>query len=413
VRARAALAAGVAAALAAHAASAWDLDRGDLRLELGGSLRSLGLLTREVREDTIVLDRQLTRSDSGLLLERLRLNAKAVWRDRVYAQVTYDNEARFGSSLDSLAFAVGDEIGFRTWFDADHTISSHDDGDWRHVLYRAFVRVEGEKGEVALGRQRIPLGRARLWNPIDLFNPIPPLAVEGDQRIGEDAVRGRLRLAPGLFAAGIWAPQDDPDLHRAAARLELSRTVADAALLVGRFGREWVVGADGAADAFGAAGRFEATFSDLEPAGRIWQVVGSLDYTFPVGSGLYALVEHFYNENLIDPDDFDRALLLIPPDQLVDTLADSQLRFLDRLTTIARNQTGVQAGYDLHPLLRADLLVIYDWNGGSAAFFPILTWSARADLVLSASVQLFVGSDRDTEYGDRPNLVFGSIDFYF
>ncbi len=410
--ARGALAALVVVAVAGGA-SAGELDRGDLRLELGGSLRSLGIFTRELRAETLVEDRRLTRSDSGLLLERLRVNGQAAWRDRVYAQLTYDNEARFGSFLDSLAFSVADEIGNRTWLDLDHTISSHDDADWRHLVYRAFVRVEDERGEIVVGRQRIPLGRTRLWNPIDLFNPIPPLAIEGDQRIGQDAVLARLRLLPGLFAAGIWSPQDDPDEHRAAARLELSRSSVDGALLVGRFGQDWVFGADGAANLSGAAARFEATFSDLERGGRIWQVVGSLDYTFAVGSGLYGLVEHFYNENLIDPEAFDRALLAIPPADLVDVLAESQLAFLDRLTTVARHQTAVQVGYDLHALVRADLLTIYDWNGASVAFYPVVAWSARSDVALSVGVQLFLGHDRDSEYGDRPNLVFGSVDLYF
>jgi hypothetical protein len=412
VTARAALAALILVAAAA-AAPAAELDRDDLRLELGGSLRTLGTFTRDLREETIAEDGRLRRSDSGLLLERLRVNGQAVWRDRVYAQLTYDNEARVGSALDSLGFAVADAIGNRTWFDLDHTLSSHEDGDWRHLIYRAFVRVEGERGEVVLGRQRIPLGRARLWNPIDLFNPIPPLAIEGDQRIGQDAALARLRLGGGAFAEGIWSPQDDPDLHRAALRLGLTRTAVDAALLAGRFGRDWVFGADGAANLVGAAVRFEGTLSDLEAGERIWQVVGSADYTFPVGSGLYGLVEHFYNENLIDPDAFGRALLLIPTAELIDALAETQGPLLDRLATVARHQTGVQVGYDLHPLLRADLLTIYDWNGASVAFFPVLTWSARSNLVLSAGVQLFLGEGSDTEYGERANLVFASVDFFF
>ncbi len=409
---RAALAALLVAG-AAGAPGAAELDRGDWRFELGGSLRTLGILTRMLRSETLFEEQRLERDDSGLLLERARVNGQAVWRDRWFAQLTYDAEARVGSFLDTVAFDVADELGNRTWLDLDHTLSSHDDGDLRHALYRGFVRYESERAEVALGRQRIPLGRARLWNPIDLFNPIPPLAVEGDQRIGQDALRARFRLAEGVWAGGIWSPQDDPDAHRGALRLEVSRTEFDAALLGGRFGRDWVLGADGAVNLGGAAGRFEATWSDLERGPRIWQVVASVDYTFPLGSGLYGLLEHFYNENLIEGDAIPRAALALPREALLDLLADAQAPLLDRLATRVRHQTGAQVGYDLTPLVRGDFLVLYDWRGASAALAPIVSWSARRDVTLALGARLYLGSDPDGEYAGEANLVFASLDYYF
>jgi hypothetical protein len=417
-----------------------ELDRGDLRLELGGSLRTLATLTRDVRLDE--LERRLQevdplrlpprRSDSGLLLLRARIDAQAVWRDRLYAQVVYDNEARFGSGLDTFNFAAADAIGIRTWADMDGTLSSHEDGDWRHSVYRAWVRWEQERVELTLGRQRIPLGRGRLWNPIDLFNPIPPLAIEGQQRIGQDAARLRFRLREGVWTEAIWSPQDDPDEHRGALRLELSRTELDLALLVGSFRRNWVFGADGEGNLGGAAYRFEATYTDDREGGRTWQVVGSLDYTFAVGSGLYGMVEHFYNENLVDQGGFGALLATcfagVPPpppplsspaarqciDATISALAGGQGPVLDRLVTIVRNQTGVQLGYDLTPLVRANLLSIYDWHGPSVAIFPVISWSASSDVEVALGVQLYLGPDDGrSEYGDRANLLFAQVDFFF
>ncbi|MFB3099474.1 MAG: hypothetical protein ACE1ZX_05510, partial [Acidimicrobiia bacterium] len=76
------------------------------------------------------------------------------------------------------------------------------------LLYRGWVRYEGRSFDVTLGRQRIPLGRARLWNPTDLFNPIFPLAIEGDQRIGQDAVVARWEPLDEIWLVGLWSPQD-------------------------------------------------------------------------------------------------------------------------------------------------------------------------------------------------------------
>jgi hypothetical protein len=283
----------------------------------------------------------------------------------------------------------------------------------RHALYRAWLRYEGDQWDLTLGRQRIALGRGRLWNPTDLFNPIFPLAIEGDQRIGQDAAVGRFRLARTVRLVGIWSPQDDPDLHKAAVRLELQRREIDAALMAGRFQRDWVFGGDFALSFRGAAIRGEATFTDLELGNRIWQVVGSVDYSFAVGTGLYALVEHLYNENLVDPSAFAALPPGLPRQVALETFVRSQTLFLDRITTVARNQTGFQIGYDLTPILRGDLLALYDWNGPSTAIVPAITYQWRQDVEISLAAQFFIGRDARTEYGDRSTLLVLQLDAYF
>jgi hypothetical protein len=415
-------------------ASGWaraaEWDRGELRLELRGQLRELVTFTREAEPERLFVEGSARRSDAGLSLTRLRLDGQAAWRG-LSGQVVYDSEFRTGSALDALPFRAGEAAGTATWLDADRTISDHDDGNLRHALYRAWVRWESERAEVTLGRQRIPLGRARLWNPADLFNPIPPLAVEGDQRVGVDAVQGRVRLADALWGGLIWAPQDDPDDHRAALRLERTGTGLDAAAMVARIRRDWVFGADAAGDLGGAAWRTEVTFTDhepveLEPAAfpgseRQWQAVASIDYTANVGSGLYLLAEHLYNENRVDPDAIFAAPPLPPGPPLprgvavelgTELAGQALVELLARVTSASLHQSGLQAGYDLTPLVRADLLVIYEWSGASVAIAPALTWDVRSDLRVAAGARLFLGSG-SSEYGEQANLVLVMLDAFF
>ncbi len=424
-------------------AGAVEFDRGELRVELGGSARTLYTRTRALHLHTLQRYK-INPSDTASLLGRLRLEGEFNYAERWSGQIVYDNEARSGTVIDSFDLALAEDIGTRTWFSLDHVISDHDDLFWRDLLYRGWVRYQDSRLEVTLGRQRIPLGRARLWNPTDLFNPIEPLAIEGDQRIGQDAVLGRLQFYDGLYVMGIWSPQDDPDEHRAAGRVEMVRPELDAALMAGRFGRDWVFGGDFARNVGGAALRGEATYTSVEGTDRdFWQVVLSIDYSAPIGSGVYLLAEHFYNENLVTPGDRELVALAqsfavadagpgcqpgtpplpgapSPPPLtnpqtkcLLNTLANATTPFLDRFTTIARNQTGFQAGYDLTPLLRTNLLAIYDWNGASLAIFPVLSWSARDDLDVSGGFQFFLGRDDDTEYGGRANVVYVQLDFFF
>ena len=399
------------AALTPAPASGVELDHGDLRAELTGQLRTLFTFGKDFDPERLFLEGSTRKRDAGLLLTRMRIGAEAAWRDRIFAELVYDNEVYTGSGLDGLQFAVAQEIGTQTWFNWDRTVSDHDDAVWRHLIYRASVRLEGDRYDVTLGRQRIPLGRGRFWNPIDLFNPIFPLAIEADQRIGVDSVRARFRPLRGLWVEGIWAPQADPDEHRAALRMELSRAELDAAILVGSFASDWVFGADFAANLRGAAVRGEATFTDPDVGDRFWQVVAGADYTFSLGSGLYAAVEHLYNENRVSAE------VTLPFGVTVETgtalIAAAQRSSLTRITTITLHQTAVMFGYDLTPLVRFDVACLYDWSGPSTAFVPSLTWSALDNLELSVSGQLFYGPDGRSDYGGQSPLLILRGDLYF
>lgn len=404
----------LAGTLASAPVAALELRRGDARLELTGQLRSLFTFTRDLGTERLFVDGSTRRGDAGLWLTRGRLEALAYWRDWLRAGVTYDQELLTGSGLDGLGVEVGRATGNRTWADLDRDLSDREDLLWRHLIYRGWIQLEGHGAELTLGRQRIPLGKARLWNPTDLFNPIGPLAIESDQRIGQDAARLRLRIRRGLWIEGIWSPQDSPDDHRFATRIELTRRRVDASLMVGRFRRDRVLGADLAVNWKGATLRSEATLTDLDRGRQIWQVVFGGDYTVGWGAGLYVLVEHFYDENRISRTALSgSALGGLGAKAGVKLLGRLQADTFDRFAHVGRHQTGVGLGYDLTPLWRADLLTLYDWSGPSAIFAPVLTWSARANLEVSASAQLSLGRDEQSDYGKLPPLLILRADWFF
>ncbi|MEW6521586.1 MAG: hypothetical protein AB1461_19480 [Thermodesulfobacteriota bacterium] len=57
------------------------------------------------------------------------------------------------------------------------------------LIYRGYLEYRGETHFWTLGRQRIPLGVGRVWNPIDIFNPINSQSVEPQERPGTEALR--------------------------------------------------------------------------------------------------------------------------------------------------------------------------------------------------------------------------------
>ncbi len=463
----------LAATLVPGAAPARELfRRGEVSLELTGSIRQIVVATQGT--DASRFDERLAGNLPDLTcLEAVRFadcpafditGRRDVWQSltrvrtqwdlragpRVSARVVYDHELLAGI-LDTFDRQVGQGIATDAFFDLDDDVDLfgiQEEGSrvrWRHLLYRAFVHVETERVEAVIGRQRIPWGVGRLWNPIDRFNAIPPLAIEGDQSPGIDAVDLKIRASGFTFLELAWAPQDGTN-DLMAARWHGVAGDADYSLVAGWFEETWTFGADFATNLKDAALRIEAVYADPSrqhwPLGRAapvevdayFQAVVSLDYNFDLGTGLYVLVEHFYNGNATGfgrgragtlevffestseapPGLPEPPLPFLPPISTGPfvTRASADRFAGNRVITAAKNQTGLQAGYDLTPILRADFLALYDWNGDSAAFFPSLTWSPTGNLELVGGAQLFVGK-KLSQYGDAERLFFLRAEWFF
>lgn len=63
-------------------------------------------------------------------------------------------------------------------------------------IYRAYLKYIDSKNLVIIGKQRVPFGVGRIWNPIDVFNPIVSTSIESDERKGTDAIRYEYAINP-------------------------------------------------------------------------------------------------------------------------------------------------------------------------------------------------------------------------
>jgi hypothetical protein len=462
-RCRCALALAVACVLCGSGASAREVWRwGSASLELGGSIRELatyggatdGERFREVASrsggECVVAalfancpafeglgDRDVWQS-----LTRLRIEADLTITPELSARLVYDNEARAGF-LDTLetGFAAAEVDSFFGLEDEIHWFGLKDESDhvrWGHRAYRAYLRYEGERLSSTVGRQRIPWGVGRLWSPIDRFNEIPPLAIEGDQFPGVDAVEAHWQLSGFTYLQVVYAPGTRHEEAKYALRAHGVAWDVDYSLVGGVFDRALTFGFDLATNVGEAAARLEVVYTDpREDAWDIgearpsepdpfWQIVVSLDYNFDVGTGLYVLVEHLYNGNALGfgagiagnrlrefqatgaPPSAGAAAFVGP---WVEPLGAARLAG-SRVVTLAAHQTGIELGYDLTTALRLDLVALWDWRGSSGAYFPRLTFSGFNSAELSLGVQVFSGG-RKSQYGHREPLVFVQAEWWF
>ncbi len=375
--------------------------------------------------------------DAWQSLTRLRTRADLQIMEGLRAVVVYDHELYTGV-LDTFEAGFGDSFQRDDLFDADWTITDSRRVEWRHLFYRGFVQLEAGGLDLTVGRQRVAWGVGRLWNPIDRFNAIPPLAVQADQSQGIDSIDARWSFDGFNFVEAVYAPGSSRDEARYALRLHGVVLDSDLSLMGGVFEKAPTVGMDFARNLGDAAFRFELVYT--RPEQKVWKIgssgparlddfvqwVASIDYTFDFADGIYVLVEHLYNGNDLGFGG-GRAGSLLPffeatnarpagvPDNVPGpfvTGGSPALFGSSRVVTSARSQTGWMVGGDITPELRLDGVVIYDWDGESAAFFPSLKYSPGGAIEVTVGVQTFVGP-RKSQYGNGETFAYLLVDIFF
>ncbi len=180
------------------------------------------------------------------------------------------------------------------YFDAfePSTIYSDSSTSLYHYLDRASISYSGERLAFEVGRQRIVWGKARLFSPLDLFNPYNPFALEKEERQGVDALKVQLYFSGFSWIEGVYAKKKSGNVWGAALFTTLSNV--DLNLAWARNEQdESFYGAALEASIFDAALRGEAVL-------RRWQGRNYFDFSLGVDyqftSKIYALAEYFYTD---------------------------------------------------------------------------------------------------------------------
>ena len=438
---------GLATATASSARELWSY--GDASIEISGSLRQIVLYNKQTDAQDFQESFEanlgsclpasqiancpawdaLGQTDVGQALTRLRLRLDLRATSWLSAVVVYDNQAFYGL-IDTLESTLGEGFEEETLFGAEGVIKSGEHVLWTQRLYRGYAQAEGKHAFARIGRQKVSWGVGNLWNPIDRFAPIPPLAIQGDEYVGIDAALARWSWSGFDFVEAVAAPGRSSRDSRYAGHAHVVLYDTDISLMGGVYQEAPTVGFDVARNLGDAAVYLEAVWAKPEQAvwrigdpaparpDDFWQVVFGVHNMFDVGTGLYVLVEHLYNGNALGFGEGKAGTYLNFFETRavrgfeVAVPASNAIAGSSGVVSFAEHQTGLQVGYDITPELRSDLLILYDWNGQSAAFFPNLSYAALDFLELRLGAQFFAGK-RLSEYGAREHLFYFFADVFF
>ncbi|HOP62794.1 MAG TPA: hypothetical protein PK358_04070 [Spirochaetota bacterium] len=272
------------------------------------------------------------------------------------------------------------------------------------------------------GRQQVRFGNSRLWNPLDLMNPFSPLSVEGsEEQPGTDALRLDWYPGESTELTLVAAPKrEDDDIKKTSiksgnyiARLKSGVKVLDVALLGGYTAKRGNAGADFTAEVFDGFLTGVVLYSKPEHGDEYYQCGTGYEYTF--ASGLYFLMEYFYNSLPVNDDDELSAALLY---YSIEGMDGSNYYILsNRMITYNSHYASLSLGYDFFPLLRGEFFAIYDFQGRGVFLNALLKFNALDNLDLTAGViTAFIDeSERESDFEvyDREPMYYASLQFYF
>jgi len=232
--------------------------------------------------------------------------------------------------------------------------------------YRAYLQYRGKKHLWSVGKQRIPLGVGRIWNPIDVFNPIDSEAIETGERIGTESLRYEYAVSE-LSNVDATVAKD-----KGAIRLKGYLDYADVGLV-------WLWDEDGDQDIIG------------------WELEGQLLKT---GIELRSEGGSFHNRT--------------SGERYTEFIVGAEYGFSNSLTLLSEykysdetkiDYLGGLVSYQAAMLWLCNLLVGANLDDHSGFIAPSVEYSLSDEMTLSAGAFFYNGS-ADDEFGQIPDRYY-------
>jgi hypothetical protein len=359
-------------------------------------------------------------------LTRLRLSPELNLADILLVHVDYDNEMIVGNYLKTSEFNMAwRPSNYNDLFHLSREPYYSEDVFYRMKLHRAYAKLTLGNFTATAGRQQIRFGSGRMWNPLDILNPVDPTNIEGaEEQKGTDAIKldyypnekteiGVIYAAKRVNDSGKFEDLSTKNSNTIA-RLKTTFGETEIAGLGGRVAHRSVGGADLSGILFDGTIRGSALYSHPDEGKSFWQASAGYEYNF--ASGLYFLAEFFYNQNGLNyNEDLSAAYI----GQIFFGMNDKYYRELaNQPLTYNQHYAGVALGYDVTALLRAELFSMYDFQGQGLMINPSLKYNAFQNIDVAAgaiTARIFGNSSKtsDFEVYAENALFYASLTWYF
>ncbi|MEN8222379.1 MAG: hypothetical protein ABFR36_03885 [Acidobacteriota bacterium] len=239
-------------------------------------------------ENRFFLIFQTIKSDTennGMLIgdyNRLRLKLNAVPSKKVKLNLAVDFFSFHGSILSPAG--VNENLSPNTGSGEDIKID----------LDRAYADIYFKNFDLSIGKQRVAMGVSYLWAPLDIFNRVNFMEPK-EEKPGVNALKVYAPIGKDRSVTAVFLPDNDPGSSGKALRFKWTLFNIDAGLTYINRYRNYnnVYGLDLRGENFIGwwfeYGYFRTLTGDSE------KLVIGMDYTFPIGKGVYWMSEYFFD----------------------------------------------------------------------------------------------------------------------
>jgi len=413
----------MAAALLACDAGAvelWESDDGEASGSLGVTVKWSNVLSHAPDVPLLYPERWSAES-----LWRLRLDLDARIAPWISLNVAAVERARLlseGAGEAGGSFILPGYGGepYRLFRADDELVAVGDAYTLSHDIDRASLAVDLGPVRATVGRQAIGWGRGVLFSATDLFLPFSPLDSDREWRAGVDAVRLSFPLTNLVSAEAVGVGGDSEDRSAVVGRLLGYVGSLDGELIVGRRGRDDMVGASmsmpvGEAEIHGEAAVFRLPEPMQEGGGIggddvVSSAVVGASYSLDLGEGVYLIAEYHYSGfGVVDIK--DAAVRLLDP-------GFSERYARGDFSVLGRHALGLQVTYGLSGAWSIGCSWITSPVDGSGILVPVWTWLFSDSVTLEAHGYAAYGEEPEglvlmSEYGVVPSSALVRISFYY
>lgn len=263
-------------------------------------------------------------------------------------------------------------------------------------LDRLSLGYLGEGGVLRVGRQAISWGNGLVFQPLDIFNPFSPIAIDKDYKTGDDMLYGQRVFGGKSDVQALLVPRRNPVSGRHASdqgsmAMKYHSTLAgsDVDVLLARHFDEPLFGVGLVRNMGGAVVRMDLAVSDTAADGRVSSLVINTDYSWVgLNRNMYGYLEYFHSGfGARAAADYN-----LPSPALGARLARGELFTLGRDYLAA----GVQT--EISPLVNVYNGLILNLHDASGFYQVRGVYDFRQNLQWQAGINLPYG-ERGSEYG--------------
>ncbi|MCW9018140.1 MAG: hypothetical protein OQJ89_14315 [Kangiellaceae bacterium] len=286
-------------------------------------------------------------------------------------------------------------------FDLTSVISDEGKRILFHRLDRLSVRYTTTNFVFRFGRQAVSWGNGLVFQPMDIFNPFAPTAIDKEYKTGDDMLYMQYLLDSGDDVQTVIVPRRDIINNKIeaqqssfAVKYHTIYGTTDIDLLISQHFDDNVVGIGFAADWKGSVLRGDLVRAWNSNESALSGVV-SINYSWIWGGhNVSGFLEYFHNGNGIDDGDYSPAALAVNP-ALTNRLARGEI------FTLGQDYLAGGLTVELTPRWLFNPLLINNMNDHSwlTQWNATFDWQQNLTLLLGANLPL---GNKGTEYGGIP-----------